>query len=135
MDVGGELGRYGSQSPTQSTDNLLEIDADQRRFAMELCSIGENPCGAIEWATNDSAMVPLINCKADTSSWLKAKYPGSGASWIRGRPGEMTSGSFGKSLKLHLFSRVARITFSAAPEHNIEGTKQTRMKKKIDIYF
>ena len=43
----------------------------------------------------------------------------------------MTSGSFGKSLKLHLFSRVARITFPAAPEHNIEGTKQTRMKKKL----
>lgn len=101
--------------------------ADQRRFAMELCSFGktEDPCGATEWATNDSAMVPLISCKADMSSWLKAKYPGSGASGIRGRPGEMTSGSFGKSLKLHLFSRVAKITFD-----NIEGTRQTRMKKK-----
>ena len=85
---------------------------------MELCSFWkkEDPCGAIEWATNDSAMVPLISCKADMSSWLKAKYPGSGASGIRGRPGEITSGSFGKSLKLHLFSRVARITFPAAPE-------------------
>ena len=96
--MGGELGRYGSQSSTQSTDNLLEIDADQRQFAMELCSFGKrgDPCGAIEWATNDSAMVPLISCKADMSSWLKAKYPGSGASGIRGRPGEMTSGSFRK---------------------------------------
>ena len=43
---------------------------------MELCSLGEreDPCGAIEWATNDSAMVPLISCKADMSSWLEAKY-------------------------------------------------------------
>ena len=96
--MGAELGRYGSQSSTQSTDNLLEIDADQKQFAMELCSFGkrEDPCGAIEWAHNDSAMVPLISCKADMSSWLKAKYPGSGASGIRGRPGELTSGSFGK---------------------------------------
>ena len=79
---------------------------------------------------HDSAMVPLISCKADMSSWLKAKYPGSGASGIRGRPGEMTSGSFGKSLKLHLFSRVAKITFD-----NIEGTRQTRMKKKMTSTF
>ena len=65
--MGGELGRYGSQSSTQPTDNLLEIDANQRRSAMELCSFGKKyPCGAIEWATNDSAMVPLISCKADT---------------------------------------------------------------------
>ena len=73
------------------------------------------------------------------SSWLRPKYAGSGASGIRGRPGEMTSGSFGKSLKLHLLSLVKlhlfRITFPAAPEHNIEGTKQTRMKKNFDIYF
>lgn len=71
-----------------------------KEFAMELCSFGkkEDPCGAIEWATNDSAMVPLISCEADMSSWLKAKYPGSGASGIRGRPGEMTSGSCGKKV-------------------------------------
>ena len=94
---------------------------------MELCSFGkkEDPCSATEWATDDSAMVPLISCKADMSSCLKAKYPGSGASGIRGRPGEMPSSSFDKSLKVHLFSRVARITF-----HNIEGTRQTRIKKK-----
>ena len=44
---------------------------------MELCSLGkrEDPCGGIEWTTNDSAMVPLIGCKADMSSWLEAKYP------------------------------------------------------------
>ena len=54
-------------------------------------------CNAIVWATNDSAMVPLISCRADMSSWLRPKYPGSGASGIRGRPGEMTSGSLGKS--------------------------------------
>ena len=98
LDVGGELGRYGSQSSTQSTDNLLEIDDDQRQFAMELCSLGKrgDPCSAIEWAPNTSVMVPLISCKADMSSWRKAKYPGSGASGIRGRPGEMTSGSFRK---------------------------------------
>ena len=47
----------------------------------------------------------------------------------------MTSGSFGKNLKLHLFSRVARITFLTAPEHNIEGTKQTRMKKILISTF
>ena len=51
----------------------------------------EDPSGAIEWASKDSAMVPLISCKADMSSWLRAKYLGSGASGIRGRPGEMTS--------------------------------------------
>ena len=34
LDVDGELGRYGSQASTQSTDNLLEIDADQRQFAV-----------------------------------------------------------------------------------------------------
>ena len=39
LDVGGELGRYGSQSSTQPTDNLLEIDANQRQFAMDLCSL------------------------------------------------------------------------------------------------
>ena len=96
--MGGELGRYGSQSSTQSTDNLFEIDVDQRHLAMELCSFGKrgDPCGAIEWPPNNSAMVPLISCKADMSSWLKAKYPGSGASAIRGRPGEVPSGSFGK---------------------------------------
>ena len=54
---------------------------------------------------------------------------------LRERPGEMTSGSFGKSLKLHLFSRVARITFPTAPEHNIEGTKQSRMKKILISTF
>ena len=76
--MGGELGRYGSQSSIQPMDNLLEIDADQRQFAVELCSFGKrgDPCGAIEWATNDSAMVPLISCKADMSSGFKAKYPG-----------------------------------------------------------
>ena len=50
----------------------------------------KDPCGAIEWATNDSAMVPLISCKADMSFWFKAKYPGCGTSEIRGRPGERT---------------------------------------------
>ena len=61
----------------------------------------EDASGAIEWATNDNAMVPLISCKADMSSWLKAKYSGSGASGIRGRLGEMTSGSFGKKVLIY----------------------------------
>ena len=61
----------------------------------------KDPSGAIEWATNDSAMGPLISCQADMSSWLKAKYPGSGASGIRGRLGEMTSGSFGKKVSIY----------------------------------
>ena len=47
LDVGGELGRYGSQSSTQSTDNLLEIDADQRQFAVELCSFGKKKILAV----------------------------------------------------------------------------------------
>ena len=58
----------------------------------------EDPSSAIEWATNNSAMVPLMSCQADMSSLLKAKYPGSGTSGIRGRLGEMTSGSFGEKI-------------------------------------
>ena len=47
LDVGGELGRYGSQSSTQSTNNLLKIDDAQRQFAMELCSFGKKKMLAV----------------------------------------------------------------------------------------
>ena len=47
LGVGGELGQYGSRSSTQSTDNLLEIDANQRQFAVELCSFGKKKILAV----------------------------------------------------------------------------------------
>ena len=46
---------------------------------MAFCSFrgpGEdNPCGAIEWAKQESSMVPLLSCNADMSSWLKDNAP------------------------------------------------------------
>ena len=46
---------------------------------MAFCSFGgpgeDNPCGAIEWAKQESSMVPLLCCNADMSSWLKDNAP------------------------------------------------------------
>ena len=67
---------------------------------MAFCSFGgpgeDNPCGAIEWAKQESSMVPLLSCNVDMSSWLKDKYKGVGASGSRGRPAAKGSGSGGK---------------------------------------
>ena len=50
-----------------------------------------DPCGAVEWAPQDKAFVPLLSCTVNLSEWLKDKYKGSGASDIRGRPGATSS--------------------------------------------
>ena len=70
----------------------------------------DNPCGAIEWAKQESSMVPLLSCNADMSSWLKDKYKGSG----RGRPADKGSGSGGKkyiSPFIYSYIRNVRMTF------------------------
>ena len=77
---------------------------------MAFCSFGgpreDNLCGAIEWARQESSMVPLLSCNADMSSWLKDKYKGSWASGSRGRPADKGSGSGGKKCKIICYTLV-----------------------------
>ena len=39
---------------------------------MAFCSFGgeSDPCGAVQWASHDSLMIPLLSCPCDLSSWL-----------------------------------------------------------------
>jgi len=68
---------------------------------MAYCSFGkdEDHCGAVQWALHDSTVLPLLSCNSDLSSWLKDKYPGSGASGSKGRPTADKTSSGGKQLK------------------------------------
>ena len=92
----GELGARWSPVFSSAT-YLLEMylsRTNSMAASMAFCSFGGigDPCSAVEWASHDSSIIPLLSFQSDMSSWLKGKYGGSGASGSKGRPSSKKSG-------------------------------------------